>query len=523
MYTSFFELKEAPFSLTPDPRYLYLSSGHIEAINHLLYGINERKGFILVTGEIGAGKTTICRVLLDRLDKDTKSALILNSFISDIELLKMIALEFGIETGYDTGSKKDYIDALNRFLLDNFSSGRNAVLLIDEAQNLSDNVLEQLRMLSNLETEREKLLQIVLIGQPELEGIIASPSLKQLNERIAVRYHLGPLKPQDIKGYVEHRLIIAGGHGNIRFSKSAFKKIYSFSKGIPRRINSLCDRALLIAYTGELRFITGNIIEKSGKDLYGIRVKKGFAFNRPELRFTLSLIFVLLLIMTVLFTGVISPDYIRTVFRDDKTAAGTVSGKAEEKETEAAEQDVIDSPYVFLTEKEGISTLFSLFDKTAAPEGKLTVHTQMSLVTYRLEPEYHVRLKRPFMVSSRQPDGQENFILIIKSSRQGALCLDKSGREIEVDKDFLYENWGGIVSWVYPSEDGMSFLSKGVSDPDVSRIQGILQEIGYIVNLTGTYDEETFDVVKKFQKDFGLIPDGISGPRTRALLYQMAG
>jgi len=250
MYNSFFGLTETPFNLTPDPRYLFLSANHREAIDHLLYGINERKGFILITGGIGAGKTTLCRELLGRLDKNIKSALILNSYISDIEILKVIVQEFGVDIDTDKeATKKDYIDALNLFLIDNFSNGGNAVLLIDEAQNLSRDVLEQLRMLSNLETEREKLIQIVLIGQPELNDIIGSPSLRQLNDRIIVRYFLKPLGYRDIKGYIEHRLVVAGSHGNINFTGGVYKKLYSKSNGNPRRINSICDRALLIAYT----------------------------------------------------------------------------------------------------------------------------------------------------------------------------------------------------------------------------------------------------------------------------------
>ena len=201
MYTSFFGFKEKPFNLTPDARYLFLSPQHKEALDHLLYGINERKGFIAITGGIGTGKTTLCRTLLSHLDPLTKTALVFNSFISDEELLKTVIREFGIEMEQRGGSKNDYIDSLNRFLIENFSQGGNAVLLIDEAQNLTHTVLEQIRMLSNLETEKEKLIQIVLVGQYEFTELLGTPSLRQLNERITVRYDLKPLKSEDIKGY----------------------------------------------------------------------------------------------------------------------------------------------------------------------------------------------------------------------------------------------------------------------------------------------------------------------------------
>ena len=232
MYKSFFGFKEKPFNLTPDTRYLYMSPYHKEALDHLVYGINERKGFIAITGGIGTGKTTLCRTLLGNLDASIKSAQIFNSFISETELLSAINREFGIKSETPDGSRKDYIDALNRFLLENHTNGGNAVLLIDEAQNLSPKVLEQIRMLSNLETEQEKLLQIILVGQLELAELLASPSLKQLDERITVRYNLMPLDRKEIKSYIEHRLIVAGGHGGVKFTRSACNRIMHFLMGI---------------------------------------------------------------------------------------------------------------------------------------------------------------------------------------------------------------------------------------------------------------------------------------------------
>ncbi len=249
MYSSFFGLNESPFNLTPDPKYLYLSTQHREALNHLIYGINERKGFIVITGGIGTGKTTLCRTLLASLDPKVDSALIFNSYVTDIELLEAVNQEFGINMeGLEKG-KKNYIDALNRFLLANFASGRNAIILIDEAQNLSNEVLEQIRMLSNLETEKEKLLQIILVGQPELQDKLKSTALRQLNERITVRYNLKHLAEEDIHNYIEHRLEVAGNKGSLRFSDAACRRIYRHSSGNPRRINAVSDRALLIAFT----------------------------------------------------------------------------------------------------------------------------------------------------------------------------------------------------------------------------------------------------------------------------------
>lgn len=269
MYTSFFGFEENPFSLTPDPHYLYLSRHHQAAFDHLLYGINERKGFIVITGGIGTGKTTLCRALLSTLDPSTKTALVLNAYISDMELLKTINEEFGIDNTSSAGTKKDYIDSLNRFLLENYTSRGNAVLLIDEAQNLSHKVLEQIRMLSNLETEKEKLVQIVLVGQLELKELLSSPSLKQLDERIVVRFDLKPLDRHDVQGYVEHRLVVAGGKGNVRFTKGAFGAVFAYSRGNPRRINAVCDRALLIAYSKDQSAVSKKIVEKAVQDISG--------------------------------------------------------------------------------------------------------------------------------------------------------------------------------------------------------------------------------------------------------------
>jgi general secretion pathway protein A len=251
MYAAYFGLKENPFNLSPDPRYLYFSLQHREALNYLIYGITEKKGFIVVTGGIGTGKTTISRTLIADLDDSIESALIFNSAITDMELLETIHQELHISLNGQEKTKKRYIDTLNDFLLMSFAAGKNIVLLIDEAQNLSHDVLEQLRMLSNLETEREKLLQIILIGQPELQDLLMSPSLKQLNERITVRYELKPLDRKNVQSYIRHRLAVAGGGENVTFSVSACQLIYWYSQGIPRRINTICDRAMLIAYTRE--------------------------------------------------------------------------------------------------------------------------------------------------------------------------------------------------------------------------------------------------------------------------------
>lgn len=267
MYAAYFGLKENPFNLSPEPRYLFLSEQHRDALNCLIYGIKEKKGFVLISGGIGLGKTTICRSLLGSLDDSVETALIFNTAISDIDLLETVLREYGITIKSEFRTKKNYINVLNDFLLKNFAAGKTAVLLVDEAQNLSHGVLEQIRMLSNLETETEKLIQIILIGQPELVSTLMLPALRQLNERITVRYDLKPLSRLEVLEYIQHRLIVAQGPGSLKFTKGAFTLIYKFSEGIPRRINALCDRALLIAYTKNTSKIDHKIIKLAVHDI----------------------------------------------------------------------------------------------------------------------------------------------------------------------------------------------------------------------------------------------------------------
>jgi general secretion pathway protein A len=300
MYEAFFGLKENPFTLSPDPRYLYLSPQHREALNCLIYGIHEKKGFMVITGSIGTGKTTLCRSLLAGLDDSTATALIFNPALSDIELLKTINQEFGIRMGRGKGTKKRYLDALNAFLMANFAAGKNAVLLIDEAQNLPHAVMEQIRMLSNLETVREKLIQIILLGQPELLKLLALPSLRQLNERITVRYDLKPLARDDVRHYIEHRMVTAGGTEPI-FDSSGSRKIFRASRGIPRRINAICDRALLVAYGKDAKSVDRRIVRAAIRDIGpGYLTNGGMPGRRVVLAVTAAALLAALVVLLAL-------------------------------------------------------------------------------------------------------------------------------------------------------------------------------------------------------------------------------
>jgi general secretion pathway protein A len=295
MYENFYRFNEKPFSLTPDPKFLFLSKHHQGALDHMLYGISQREGFMAIVGDVGTGKTTLCRCLLDKLDNNIQVALILNPMLSDMDLLRTcvhdlevkptsvfaenpISVNTSLEVDFseevdmnwvNRASKKELLDALNTFLLEQHRAGGSTVLIIDEAQNLPLDVMEQLRILSNLETEKEKLLQIIFVGQLELNDKLKSPELKQLNQRISIRYEIKPLSPEETVQYINHRLLVAGAGSRVSFKPSAVKEIFKYSQGYPRLINLVCDRGLLSGYNDQVDIIDRPQINHGIKSLLG--------------------------------------------------------------------------------------------------------------------------------------------------------------------------------------------------------------------------------------------------------------
>lgn len=270
MYKEFFQLKENPFNVTADSSFFFPSRSHAEAFSHLTFGIEQRKGIIAITGEIGTGKTTLCRTLLNGLSKQTKTAFILNPKFSDEELLRIILQDLGIAGEFK--SKFELVTALNTYLLSESSQGHNVVIIIDEAQNLSAEQLESIRLLSNIETEKEKLLQIVLVGQPELEKKLSLPELRQLNQRISVRFRIVPLKKKEVREYILHRLKLSASNPyagpQVQFTNSALRSVYYHTRGKPRMINILCDRALLSGFVNGTDIIRSRMIRRCAKELF---------------------------------------------------------------------------------------------------------------------------------------------------------------------------------------------------------------------------------------------------------------
>lgn len=263
MYLDFYRLKEKPFNLTPDSHFLFLSQKHKEALAHIRYGIDEKKGFVLITGEIGSGKTTLCRALLGELDRNYRIALILNPMVSPTGLLRAIIKDLNITT--KARSRQEMLDVLNRFLIEE----RDVVIVIDEAQNLSRLALEEIRLLGNLETEKEKLLQIILVGQPELREKLSNENMRQLNQRIGIRYHINALDREETKQYIYHRLKVAGDLGRIIFQEEAMQETYNYSGGVPRVINIICDYCLVSGYIIESYVINENMVEQAIKEYQG--------------------------------------------------------------------------------------------------------------------------------------------------------------------------------------------------------------------------------------------------------------
>lgn len=268
MYLDFLGLRENPFSITADPSFLYLSKKHREALSHMVYGIRERKGFVEITGEVGTGKTTLCKALLRHLDPSTKTALILQPSLSELQLLQAVVQDFGLNP-MQANNRLGLFNQLNRFLLEQADLGNNIVLIVDEAQNLSLRVLEQVRMFSNLETDKSKLIQIILVGQPQLREKLASPELEQLRQRIGVRYHITALDVEEVQTYIDHRLRVAGSSGTLEWTPDGIEEVYRCSKGIPRLINQVCDRSLLACYIFRVTRVDQAIVRHSYQELTG--------------------------------------------------------------------------------------------------------------------------------------------------------------------------------------------------------------------------------------------------------------
>ena len=533
MYTAFFGLGEKPFAITPDPRYLFLSERHAEALAHLLYGINESGGFIQLTGEVGTGKTTIVRSLLGQIPKDAEVALILNTRITPAEFLLTICeeLRVGVAEG-DRQSVKALVDALNRHLLDAHSQGRRVVVIVDEAQNLSIEVLEQVRLLTNLETATQKLLQIILIGQPELREVLQRVELRQLAQRITGRYHLSPLTRRETAGYIQHRLRVAGATGEV-FSKSAMTEVHRLSRGIPRVINVVSDRALLGAYTQEEHRITAKLVRRSVAEVYG----------RPVLPIwtrwaaggvAVASVAVLALSGWHYFQSGepqrIAENAAAAVGRPDQGAAAKGASPSATLAVTAAPAlqpitDVLSAHSSETNLDAAFSKLFALWGANYRPGGSdacdQAVQQGLECVMQRGSWGQLRALNRPAILMLSDDAGIEHQVVLSQLDDQHA-AVELGGNHEPVSIIELSKYWYGDYMLLWrPRVAGGKDLSLGMRGDDVGWLRHSLEKVRGLEPSTDgadVYDEKLARLVEEFQRQHRLTVDGIAGMQTQIAL-----
>ncbi len=516
MYNEYFGLNESPFSIAPDPRYLYMSNQHREALAHLVYGFNSDGGFVLLTGEVGTGKTTVCRCLLEQVPENTAIAFILNPKLSVEELLATICDEFGIQYPDDRNSVKRYVDLINAYLLDAHNSGRRAVLIIDEAQNLSSDVLEQLRLLTNLETNQKKLLQIMLIGQPELRAKLSKPELRQLSQRIIARYHLGSLSKREVNEYLAHRLSIAGLNHNL-FPPSTVNRIYHLSGGIPRLINVLCDRALLGTYTQNKHVVNSSTLSKAAQEVLGELNARSKVPSRKTVAWILS---VLLLIVV----GVV----LAASYYNDEPQKKTVHENveiAESDEREPFNLETLNWPAdqpVESSREMAFQELFRLWGIPFTSQDGLSPCSQAkkhNLKCYENLGSMNTlrHISRPAIM--KLYDSNENIYYAALTDIKENSARFVLGSEVrEVSFESIEPFWLGEYTLLWRPPPGYRHaLQPGTYDPVVLWLEKQLSIIkGGTTEPRGTniYDSTIVTQVKKFQLSKGLIPEGVVGTQT---------
>jgi general secretion pathway protein A len=530
MYLNFYGFREKPFNLTPDPRFVFLSKTHKEAFAHLLYGINNRVGFIALTGEVGSGKTTVLRALLSQLDTDHhRTALIFNPCLSPEVLLQNLNREFGIPT--NTSNNSSFLDSLNVFLLQQNAEGRTVVLVIDEAQDLEAPVLEQIRLISNLETDREKLIQIVLSGQPEFVQMLKKNEMRQLSQRINVRYHLQAMDFEDTVHYINHRLDVAGGKGGVIFSRRALKRIYRYSRGLPRLVNAACDRALLAGYTRDTARIDSRIAAAGIKDM-----RRDTASYTRKRRLILIPTFGLL---AALFAAGI---YFKWYdFIDQFDASQPV--KATEEQTkkdpvitggELSRAMAIELGKVTESEsaRRAFNTLAGFWNVPPLPEsGNLNQSNGMEraaldreLRLYRFSGNLGalLRIDYPAVLELTMPGIRGRRFISLVGIKNEQLLVDPpiAGRR-SLSFSELEKHWSGqgFLLWKDPL-NLLRSISPGSKGAHIQQVQDLLRDAGaYSRPLTGVYDDETLSAVRGFQSSRGIERDGILGGQTLMLLY----
>jgi len=556
MYTSHFGLTEFPFSITPDPRYLYMSERHREALAHLLYGVGDGGGFVQLTGEVGTGKTTLCRSLLEQLPPHVDVALILNPRLTAIELLATVCDELSISYPPGTASVKLLVDALYRHLLDAHARGRRTVLIIDEAQSLAAQVLEQIRLLTNLETAKEKLLQIILIGQPELTHLLNRPRLRQLAQRVTARYHLLPLSKAETRAYIRHRIEVAGRR-EMLLSDAAMRQVHGFSGGVPRLINVICDRALLGAYAQNRDHVDAVTARRAAKEVLG-RIT-GSRYARVFRRISAVTVVGAAIAGTWIFltpeqlaqlprserplsqdNGVPVPSANETaptlpvVNTRDNGRQGTEEarlGAGEQSNAVATSEsdrvgvvklaDVLAEPSLRSDKTSAFVSLFSRWrlDYHRAKSGLACERARLEGLACLFKVGTWTKLRRfnlPAIIELATPTGGKHYAAVTALERQSA-TLEFGGRQFTLDASEIDLFWDGSFILLWKPPPLSTTLVAGMRGRDVEWLRQRLSELDGRP-LPGrnpdVYDDELKERVMTFQRSRSLLPDGIVGEET---------
>jgi len=534
MYTKHFELTEEPFSIAANPRFLYMSFRHREALAHLLYGIRSDSGFVMLTGEVGTGKTTVCRCLMEQLPEHSNVAFILNPRVTVNELLSSICDELGITYSNVDGSIKTFVDAINRYLLEQHALGQNTVVIIDEAQNLSVDVLEQLRLLTNLETNERKLMRIILLGQPELETMLSRPELKQVEQRITARYDLKPLDRSEIHAYVSHRLAVAGCRETV-FSARVINKIYTRTRGIPRLINILCDRAMLGAYVKSRRKVSLKILHDATREVQGRSPRQRW-FLRGSIVAS-SLLFAAAAMAALLYTN-----------RQE------ISELLPLQVNESLTEIVDESPPVAIPEMSQAQTLDAQTPEPNEPVPALPEWPAAVTAEGNTLAEAHAMLFRQWDISLTEKaadpcaqaitlglrcfSGIGNLGLLASNNRPTILTLlDNEGRKYNVTLlslkgelatlafshgiepvavQDLEARWHGHYQLLWRlSPQGFSLFRPGERGSGVTWLtKNLLAADIKLAQVKDFYDADVVEAIKSFQRSRGLVADGLAGRQT---------
>ncbi len=521
MYTKFFGLTEEPFSIAANPRFLYMSTRHREALAHLLYGIRSDSGFVLLTGEVGTGKTTVCRCLLEQLPENTDVAFILNPKVTVIELLSSICDELGIACPGHDRSVKTFVDAINRHLLEHHAEGRSTVVIIDEAQNLSVDVLEQLRLLTNLETNERKLMRIILLGQPELETMLSRPDLRQVEQRITARYHLQPLLRSEIGAYVSHRLVVAGLREPV-FSARVLAKLYRKTGGIPRLINIICDRAMLGAYVKSRRKVNGPILNKAAREVQG-------RSHQPRWLLRGTLVASALLVVAVAAAALF--------YSDDKEIAMMLPlGPSVDLLPDIVAEPPVVEPQATMNPE--VSPLWP--DEAVARDDALSAayvaqfnQWDISLATGNANPCTQAINRglrcfsgvgnlgslesnnRPAILTLVDNQGRQYHATLIALNDEQATLAFAHGIETVAVQD-LEAHWRGRYQLLWrTSPHGYTIIRPGSRGPGVTWLTKNLLAAGVeSVAVQNAYDADVVTAVREFQRNHGLVADGVAGRQT---------